>query len=335
MAGATALVRPEVLDLAPYNSGLTLAEVSNRYAPARIAKLGSNESPLGPGPRAIAAAGGAVGNFRLYPDPASLRLRAALGARFGVPGGRVMVGKGSEELLSIVSRAVVRPGDRVVTLYPSFPLHEDYAALMGAAVDRVEVRADLTVDVDELVAAASRPCRMVIFSNPMSCTPTSCRTSAGPHWPRFGALSADHLEHASEEGVGAMAAAGTVAVLLPGAYYFLREARRPPVDALRRHGARIAVATDCNPGTSPLASILAAANMAATLFRLTVEECLAGVTREAARALGLLHETGTLEPGKWCDLAIWDVERPAEMVCRIGPNPLHSRVWRGTHEAAR
>jgi len=152
---------------------------------------------------------------------------------------------------------------------------------------------------------------------------------------RFGALSADHLEHASEEGIAAIAAAGTVAVLLPGAYYFLREERAPPVDFLRRHGARLAVATDCNPGTSPLASLLAAANMAATLFRLTVEECLAGITREAARALGLLRDVGTLEAGKWCDLAIWDVGRPAELICRIGPNPLHARVWRGDHEAAR
>ena len=152
---------------------------------------------------------------------------------------------------------------------------------------------------------------------------------------RFGALSADHIEYASEEGVAAMAAAGTVAVLLPGAYYFLREDKPPPVAALRRHGVRIAVATDCNPGTSPLASLLAAANMAATLFRLTVEECLAGITREAARALGILRETGTLEAGKWCDLAIWNAVRPAELVCRIGPNPLQARIWRGDHQAAR
>jgi imidazolonepropionase len=143
------------------------------------------------------------------------------------------------------------------------------------------------------------------------------------------ALSADHLEYADEDGVAALARAGTVAVLLPGAFYTLRETQAPPVAALRRHGAHIALATDCNPGTSPLTSLLLAMNMGATLFRLTVAECLAGVTREAARALGRLHEIGTLEPGKWCDLAIWDVERPAELVYRLGFNPLHARIWRG------
>jgi imidazolonepropionase len=109
----------------------------------------------------------------------------------------------------------------------------------------------------------------------------------------------------------------------------LRETKAPPVAALRRHGARIALATDCNPGTSPLTSLLLTMNMGATLFRLTVEECLAGVTREAARALGRLAEIGTLEPGKSCDLAIWNIERPAELVYRIGFNPLHGRIWRG------
>jgi imidazolonepropionase len=146
---------------------------------------------------------------------------------------------------------------------------------------------------------------------------------------RHGALSADHLEYTDEAGAAAMAAAGTVAVLLPGAFYVLREAKVPPVDTFRRLGVPVAVATDCNPGTSPLTSLLLAMNMAATLFRLRVDECLAGVTREAARALGLLDRVGTLEPGKWCDLSIWDVERPAELVYRIGFNPLHRRVWRG------
>ena len=120
----------------------------------------------------------------------------------------------------------------------------------------------------------------------------------------FGALSADHLEYTDEAGCAAMAGARTVGVLLPGAYYFLREKQAPPVALLRKHGVRIALATDCNPGSSPLTSLLLAMNMGATLFRLTVAECLAGVTREGARALGLLHECGTLEAGKWCDLAI-------------------------------
>ncbi len=145
----------------------------------------------------------------------------------------------------------------------------------------------------------------------------------------FGALSADHLEHLDADGVAAMARAGTVAVLLPGAFYFTREERRPPVAELRAAGVPIAIATDCNPGTSPLTSPLLAMNMAATLFRLTVEECIAGMTREAARALGLADRIGTLEPGKACDLAIWDIETPAELVYRIGFNPLHQRIWGG------
>ena len=145
----------------------------------------------------------------------------------------------------------------------------------------------------------------------------------------YGALSADHLEYTDEAGAVAMAKAGTVAVILPGAFYFIRETKKPPIELFRRHGVKMAVATDCNPGTSPLTSMLLTMNMAATLFGMTVEECLAGVTREAARALGLAAETGTLEAGKWADLAIWDVESPAELVYRMGFNPLHRRVWRG------
>ncbi|WP_184721828.1 imidazolonepropionase [Caulobacter sp.] len=145
----------------------------------------------------------------------------------------------------------------------------------------------------------------------------------------FDALSADHLEHLDEAGVAAMAASRTVATLLPGAYYFTREHKAPPISALRAAGVTMALATDCNPGTSPLTSPLLVMNMAATLFRMTVEECLAGVTREAARALDLLNTCGTLEAGKACDLAIWDIERPAELVYRMGFNPLHARVWRG------
>jgi imidazolonepropionase len=146
---------------------------------------------------------------------------------------------------------------------------------------------------------------------------------------RLRCVSADHLEYASEKSVAAMARAGTVAVLLPGAFYFLREQQRPPIDAFRRHGVPIAVATDCNPGSSPLTSILLAANMAATLFRLTVDECLLGITREAAKALGRSDTIGTLEPGKLCNLAIWEIEKPAELVYRIGFTPLGNRVWRG------
>lgn len=145
----------------------------------------------------------------------------------------------------------------------------------------------------------------------------------------YGALSADHLEYLDEEGARAMAEAGTVAVILPGAFYAINETRKPPIQTLRDAGVRIAIATDCNPGTSPLTSLLLTMNMSATLFRLTVAECIAGTTREAARALGILDETGTLEVGKSADLAIWNIERPAELVYRIGFNPLHSRIFKG------
>jgi len=141
----------------------------------------------------------------------------------------------------------------------------------------------------------------------------------------FRALSADHLEYLEADGVAAMATHGTVAVLLPGAYYFLRETQAPPVALLRDAGVPIALATDCNPGSSPLTSPLLTMNMACTLFRLTPEEALAGFTRNAARALGLA-DVGTIEPGKRADIAIWDVNEPAELAYRIGFNPLHKRI---------
>ena len=152
---------------------------------------------------------------------------------------------------------------------------------------------------------------------------------------RFRGLSADHLEYLSDDGVAAMAAAGTVAVLLPGAYYFLRETRLPPVQALRDAGVPIAVATDCNPGTSPLTSLLAAMNMACTLFRLTPLEALAGATRNAARALGIADDAGSLEPGKAADFALWDITRPADLAYGIGQNPCRVVVNRGVVRDAR
>jgi imidazolonepropionase len=141
---------------------------------------------------------------------------------------------------------------------------------------------------------------------------------------RYHALSADHLEHTSDAGVAALAASGTVATLLPGAYYFLRETKAPPIASLRAHGVPIALATDSNPGTSPTTSLLLMLNMACTVFRLTPGEALAGVTRNAARALGLDGAVGTLAVGKKADLVVWDVEHPAELAYNIGGNPCHA-----------
>ncbi|QYF95776.1 imidazolonepropionase [Massilia sp. PAMC28688] len=146
---------------------------------------------------------------------------------------------------------------------------------------------------------------------------------------RFGGLSADHLEHLTEQGIAAMAAAGTVAVLLPGAYYFLRDTTPPPVAALRAAGVPMAVATDCNPGTSPMTSLLLALNMACTLWRLTPQEALAGATIHAARALGLQQDIGTLEVGKCADFALWDIARPADLSYAIGFNPCRAVVNAG------
>ena len=145
---------------------------------------------------------------------------------------------------------------------------------------------------------------------------------------RYGAMSADHLEHLDEAGVVAMAAAGTVAVILPGAFYTLRETQMPPIDLLRKHGVPMAVATDMNPGSSPMTSLLLAMNMACTLFRMTPAEALAGAATHAARALGLT-DRGTLASGQIADLAVWNCGHPAELAYRIGFNPLHQRIIGG------
>lgn len=146
---------------------------------------------------------------------------------------------------------------------------------------------------------------------------------------RHGALSADHIEYSNESGIAAMKREGTVAVLLPGAFYFLREKKRPPIEALRRHGVPIALATDHNPGSSPVSSPLLILNMACTLFRLTPEEALAGMTRHAARALGMQSSHGTLEPGKAADFTLWDIGAPAELAYAVGANPCAGRVRGG------
>lgn len=145
----------------------------------------------------------------------------------------------------------------------------------------------------------------------------------------FSALSSDHLEHLDEAGVRAMAGAGVVAVLLPGAFYTLRETKVPPIDLLRANGVPIAIATDCNPGSSPVTSLLLILNMACTLFHMTPEEALTGVTRNAAKALGLQADLGEIAVGKIADLAVWDIAHPAELSYNIGLNPLHMRIWQG------
>ena len=145
----------------------------------------------------------------------------------------------------------------------------------------------------------------------------------------YGALSADHIEYLDKDGVDAMAAAGTVAVILPGAFYTLRETQMPPIDLLRTAAVPMALATDCNPGSAPMTSLLLAMNMGCTLFRMTPEEALRGVTTHAARALGQ-RDCGMIAPGQRADLAVWDVAHPAELAYRIGFNPLHARIFGGS-----
>lgn len=144
----------------------------------------------------------------------------------------------------------------------------------------------------------------------------------------FGALSADHLEYATDMDAAAMAKSGTVAVILPGAYYTIRETQAPPIEAFRKHNVPMALATDCNPGSSPISSLILTMNMACTLFRMTPEETLAGTTRNAALALGM-DDVGLIKAGTRADLAIWDIEHPAELSYRIGFNPLYKRMFGG------
>ena len=137
------------------------------------------------------------------------------------------------------------------------------------------------------------------------------------------------------EGIHRIGQAGTVAVLLPGAFYMLRETKLPPIDLLRRHGVPMAISTDCNPGTSPVTSLLLMLSMACTLFRLTPAEALAGVTRDAARALGLAESVGTLEIGKIADFVVWDIARPASLAYQVGLNPIRQVVFAGRPVGAR
>jgi imidazolonepropionase len=179
-------------------------------------------------------------------------------------------------------------------------------------------------ETEQVFAAAQRyGLKIKIHAEQLSCMGAAALAA------RMGALSADHIEYLDDAGVAAMAQHGTVGVLLPGAYYALRERRKPPVDALRRAGVPMAVATDLNPGSSPLASLRLAANMACVMFGLTIDEAWLGITRHAAQALGLGDTIGTLDAGKRCDLAIWNVERLAEVITWIGLQKLQCRVVGG------
>ena len=220
----------------------------------------------------------------------------------------------------------------------------DYAGRADAYIDDICIPALRQAHADGLVDAVDGFCEGIAFSPAqIERVFTVARTLGLPvklhaeqlsHQggtalaARFGALSADHVEYADADDAAAMARAGTVAVLLPGAFYFIRETRLPPVAAFRQHGVPMALASDCNPGSSPMTSLLLAMNMGCTLFRLTPDEALRGVTLHAAQALGL-RDAGAIAAGMRADLAVWNVESPAELSYRIGFNPLHSRIFGG------
>lgn len=231
------------------------------------------------------------------------------------------------------------------TLLAAHSVPEEYHGRSGAYIDEICIplireaaREGLADAVDafcETIAFSPEEVRRLFIAAKAAGLPVKLHadqltdTGGAKLVAEFGGLSADHLEFTNQDGIDAMASAGTVAVLLPGAYYTIGETQKPPVAALRQAGVAMAVATDANPGSSPMVSLLTAANMACTLFGLTVEESMAGITREGARALGLAAEIGTLEQGKRADLAIWDVERPAEIIQWIGLRPLHGRILGG------
>ncbi|MBN8630007.1 MAG: imidazolonepropionase [Rhodobacterales bacterium] len=245
-----------------------------------------------------------------------------------------------------VARALER--ERPVTVHTSLlaahAVPPEYAGRADAYVDEVCIPALHAAHAEHLVDSVDGFCEGIAFSpDQIDRVFTAARSLGLPvrlHAEqlsnlggaalaaRHGALSADHLEYLDEAGAIAMAGAGTVAVILPGAFYTLRETKLPPIDLLRRHGVRMAVATDCNPGTAPMTSLTLAMNMACTLFRMTPDEVLAGVTTHAAAALGL-SDRGRVAPGQRADLAIWNARHPAELSYRIGATPLYARIHGG------
>lgn len=168
MNTVSTLIRSDLGTMQPYNSGLSIAEIQKRYQVSSIAKLGSNENPFGPAPEVFGELDAAASSIFLYPESDAGRLRSVVAQYYKVPEERLIFGNGSEELLSIISRSIVNPSDRIVTLFPSFPLHEDYAVMMGGVIDRVSIKADLTIDVGALIEAVRKPSKMVVFANPMN-----------------------------------------------------------------------------------------------------------------------------------------------------------------------
>ncbi len=250
------------------------------------------------------------------------------------------------KMLRVARRIGREAGVRVRTSYLGLhavpPEHRaDRSAYVDIAIDEILP----TAHAEKLVDAVDAYCEPIAFSDgevsrlfekaralglPVKLHADQLSDGGGAALAaRYGALSADHIEHSNEAGIRAMAEAGVVAVLLPGAYLMLRETTPPPIALLRQHGVAMAVATDCNPGTSPVASMTAAMTLACVQFRLTPEEALAGATRNAATALGLADEIGTLEIGKAADLAVWNVTRPAELCYWLGKPILHARYLSG------
>ena len=168
MTPTSKLIRSDLKELKPYNAGLSIAEIQRRYKVSKVAKLGSNENPFGPAPEVLTGIENAASMAFLYPESDAGKLRVAVSDYYSVPADHLVFGNGSEEILSIICRTIIEPGDRVVTLYPSVPLHEDYAVMMGGYVDRVAVMSDLSIDLAGLIEAVKEPAKMVVFANPMN-----------------------------------------------------------------------------------------------------------------------------------------------------------------------
>lgn len=240
--------------------------------------------------------------------------------------------------------AELRPVTVKTSYLAAHAVPAEYRGRPGDYLDDVVLPTLARANAEGLVDAVDGFCEGIAFSvNEMRCVfdaahdlglPVKLHAEQLSHLggarlaAEYGALSADHLEYANEDDARAMAAADTVAVLLPGAFYALRETQAPPVAAFRAHGVKMAVATDLNPGTSPLHSLILAMNMACTLFGLTVDEALAGATTHAAAALGL-NDRGRIAPGLRADLAVWDADDPAHLIYRLGLSPLHMRIIGG------